>query len=107
MVFTRVCCCSTFRKAWAAHFPVRNLDALSAYPVIVNPTHYVGDEGWFSDTEPPPEILAEIRERKKKEEADEQRKLVKKKTRQEIVKEEALNRRIQTMRERLKTKTEL
>ena len=55
---------------------MRNLNALSAYPVIVNPTHYVGDEGWFSDTEPPPEILAQIRERKEEEEAEEKRKLL-------------------------------
>ena len=27
------------RNDWAAHFPVRNLNALSAYPVIINPTH--------------------------------------------------------------------
>ena len=103
-----VLCCSTCRKDWAAHFPVRNLNALSAYPVIVNPTHYVGDEGWFSDTEPPPEILAKIRERKKKEEADEKRKLMEERAHQEKVKEEALNRQIQAMRQKLKTtKTEL
>ena len=77
---------------------MRNLNALSAYPVIVNPTHYVGDEGWFSDTEPPPE-------RKKKEEAEE---LMEERTHQERVKEEALNRQIQVMRQKLKTtKTEL
>ena len=96
------------REDWAAHFPVRNLNALSAYPVIVNPTHYVGDEGWFSDTEPPPEILAQIRERKKKEEeAEEQRKLTEEKAHQERVKEEALNRQIHAMRQKLKSKTEL
>ena len=70
---------------------MRNLNALSAYPVIVNPTHYVGDEGWFGDTEPPPEILAQIRERKKKE-AEEKRKLLEEKAHQERVKEEAINR---------------
>ena len=87
---------------------MRNLNALSAYPVIVNPTHYVGDEGWFSDTEPPPEILAQIRERKKKEEVEEMRKLTEKKAHQERVKEEAINRQIQAMRQKLKeTKTEL
>ena len=50
-----------------AHFPVRDLNALSAYPVIVNPTHNVGDKGWFSDKEPPPGILAQIREREREE----------------------------------------
>ena len=102
------CILLLLRKDWAAHFPVRNLNALSAYPVIVNPTHYVGDEGWFSDTEPPPEILAQIRERKKGEEAEEKRKLLEEKAHQERVKEEAINRQIQAMRQKLKaTKTEL
>ena len=86
---------------------MRNHNALSAYPVIVNPTHYVGDEGWFSDTESPPDILAQIRERKK-EEAEEKRKLMEEKTHQERVKEDAINRQIQAMRQKLKaTKTEL
>ena len=73
----------------------------SAYPVIVNPTHYIGGEG------PPPEILAQIRERKE-EEAEEKRKLLEEKAHQERVKEEAINRQIQAMRQKLKaTKTEL
>ena len=72
---------------------MRNLNALSAYLVIVNPTHYVGDEGWFSDTEPPPDILAQIRDRKK-EEAAEKRKLMEEKTHQERVKDDAINRQI-------------
>ena len=95
------------RKEWAAHFPVRDLNVLSAYPVIVNPTHYVGDEGWFSDTEPPPEILAQIRERKKREEAEEQKKLMEKKAHQNKVKDEAMKRQIESMRAKLKSKTEL
>ena len=93
------------RKDWAAHFPIRNLNTLSAYPVIVNPTHYVGDKGWFSNTEPPPEILAQIRERKKMAEAEEQRKLMEEKAHQERLKEETLNRQIQAMREKLKSNT--
>ena len=96
-----------YREEWAAHFPVRDLNALSAYPVIVNPTHYVGDEGWFSDTEPPPEVLAQIRERKKREEAEEKRKLMEKKAHQDKVKDEALKRQIELMRAKLKPKTEL
>jgi len=32
-------------------FPTRNLIALSVYPLYVYPTHYVGDEGYVSDTE--------------------------------------------------------
>ena len=95
------CILLLLRKDWAAHFPVRKLNALSAYPVIVTPTHYVGDEGWFSDTEPPPEILALIRarERKKEEEAEEKRKLLEEKAHQDRVKEEAINRQIQAMRQ--------
>ena len=59
------------------------LNALSAHPVIVNPTHCVGDKGWFSDTEPPPEILAQIRERKEKKEEMEE--LMEEKVHQERV----------------------
>ncbi len=32
-------------------FPVRDLVALSAHPLLVYPTHYVGEQGYFSDTE--------------------------------------------------------
>ena len=32
-------------------FPTRNLVALSVYPLYVYPTHYVGDDGYVSDTE--------------------------------------------------------
>ena len=107
IIFT-FCTLFLHRKDWAAHFPVRNLNAFSAYPVTISPIHYIGDEGWFSDTEPPPDILAQIRERKKKEEAEEKRKLMEEKTHQERVKEDAINRQIQAMRQKLKaTKTEL
>ena len=40
-----------YRKGWAAQFEVRNLNALSASPYVLYPTHYIGDEGYFSDTE--------------------------------------------------------
>jgi collagen beta-1,O-galactosyltransferase len=40
-----------YRKDWAAQFEVRNLKALSASPYVLYPTHYIGDEGYFSDTE--------------------------------------------------------
>ncbi|CAB3226123.1 unnamed protein product [Arctia plantaginis] len=36
---------------WKAHFPVRNLQAYSAAPLLVNPTHYTGQDGYISDTE--------------------------------------------------------
>ncbi|XP_022832979.1 glycosyltransferase 25 family member [Spodoptera litura] len=36
---------------WKAHFPTRNLDAYSAAPLLVHPTHYTGQEGYISDTE--------------------------------------------------------
>ena len=32
-------------------FPVRDLVGLSADPLLMYPTHYVGDEGYISDTE--------------------------------------------------------
>ena len=38
------------RESWAEHFTNRNLKAYSASPLLAYPTHYVGDEGWFSDT---------------------------------------------------------
>lgn len=36
---------------WKAHFPHRNLNAFSAAPLLVHPTHYTGQEGYISDTE--------------------------------------------------------
>ena len=87
-----------------AHLPVRDLNALSAYPVIVNPTHNVGDKGWFSYKEPPPGILAQIREREKREEAEE---LKEKKAHQNKVKDEAMKRQIELVREKHKSITEL
>ncbi|KAM3968461.1 chromosome associated protein D3 [Aphomia sociella] len=36
---------------WKAHFPKRNLVALSAAPLLVYPTHYTGEDGYISDTE--------------------------------------------------------
>ena len=85
---------------------MRDLNALSAYPVIVNPTHNVGDKDWFSDKEPPPGILAQIREREKREDAEEQ-KLKEKKAHQNKVKDEAMKRQIELVREKHKSKTEL
>ena len=38
------------RQSWADHFNPRNLNAFSAHPLLVYPTHYVGDAGWYSDT---------------------------------------------------------
>ena len=73
----------------------------------ISPTHYVSDEGWFSDAEPPLDVLAKIRERKKKEEAEEQKKLLEKKAHQDKVKDEAMKRQIESMRAKLKSKTEL
>lgn len=36
---------------WKAHFPVRNVQAYSAAPLLVHPTHYTGQDGYISDTE--------------------------------------------------------
>jgi hypothetical protein len=49
---------------WVNFFSNRNLEAYSVNPLIIFPTHYVGDPEWFSDTEPPPHILEQIRLRK-------------------------------------------
>lgn len=100
---------SSPRKDWAAHFPIRNLEVYSAYPLLINPTHYVGDQGWFSDTEPPKEVLEEIRQRKIRQEKEEAAKKMEKavESHQVKVKEESLKRQIEAMREKLKPKTEL
>ena len=37
---------------WAKYFWPRDLVVYSADPLFVSPTHYVGDEYYFSDTEP-------------------------------------------------------
>ena len=95
------------RKDWAAHFANRNLEAYSAYPLLVNPTHYVGDAGWFSDTEPPVEVLEKIRKRKLEQEKKEMRQNMDKQAQQEKIKQKAIKRQIEAMRAKLKPKTEL
>uniref|UniRef100_A0A182WR15 Glycosyl transferase family 25 domain-containing protein n=1 Tax=Anopheles minimus TaxID=112268 RepID=A0A182WR15_9DIPT len=37
--------------SWAGHFRDRTLNAWSAAPLLLYPTHYTGDEGYISDTE--------------------------------------------------------
>merc|ERR1719400_1763617 len=36
---------------WASYFPHKDLKALSVHPLLVFPTHYTGEQGYFSDTE--------------------------------------------------------
>lgn len=38
-------------QEWTLHFSPRNLRALSFDPVVISPTHYIGDEEYISDTE--------------------------------------------------------
>lgn len=38
-------------KEWTQYFSLRNLKALSVNPLLIYPTHYVGDELYVSDTE--------------------------------------------------------
>jgi len=38
-------------STWAQHFPSEKLRALSVHPLLVSPTHYTGEQGYFSDTE--------------------------------------------------------
>ena len=54
-----------FTSAERVHIFLSEISMHSDYSVIVNPTYYVGDESWLSDTKPSPAILAHIRERKK------------------------------------------
>ena len=44
------------RKDWKEFFPERNLRAFSVHPLLVQPTHYTGENGYFSDTEDTPTI---------------------------------------------------
>ena len=39
-----------YRDDWIQYFPKRDLRAYSAEPLLIYPTHYVGDKQWFSDT---------------------------------------------------------
>ena len=90
-----------------SHFPTRDLEAYSAQPLLVNPTHYVGDEGWFSDTEPPIEVLEKIRLRKAQQEKKEEEERKKEELHQATIKEQAMKRQIEAMKMKLKPKTEL
>ena len=38
-------------KEWKQYYPLKNLKALSFNPLVIQPTHYVGDEEYISDTE--------------------------------------------------------
>ena len=38
-------------KTWVEQFPGQKLSALSVHPLLVFPTHYTGEHGYFSDTE--------------------------------------------------------
>lgn len=38
-------------NTWKSAFPVRNLVAWSAAPLLLFPTHYTGEDGYISDTE--------------------------------------------------------
>eukprot|EP00118_Oscarella_pearsei_P002938 m.12289 g.12289 ORF g.12289 m.12289 type:complete len:400 (+) comp23974_c0_seq1:521-1720(+) len=39
------------KEDWKKQFPVRNLNAFSIQPLVIYPTHYTYDHGYFSDTE--------------------------------------------------------
>jgi len=42
------------RSEWSEAFAPRNLKAASAYPLLVYPTHYTGEDNYISDTEDSP-----------------------------------------------------
>jgi collagen beta-1,O-galactosyltransferase len=50
---------------WKECFPDRTLEAFSVHPLLVHPTHYVGQEGYSSDTEATQQIgLEEVKQAK-------------------------------------------
>ena len=40
-----------FRSEWKEQYVGRDLVAVSTYPLLVEPTHYTGQPGYFTDTE--------------------------------------------------------
>ena len=38
--------------SYTKEFKNKNLEAFSANPVLIQPTHYTGQENYFTDTEP-------------------------------------------------------
>lgn len=50
-VFVYFCFYFDFSVTWQNHYPIRDLKALSAHPLLMNPTHYTGMDGYISDTE--------------------------------------------------------
>lgn len=43
-------------STWTRHFKNKDLRTFSVHPRLVHPTHYTGEEGYFSDTEATPTI---------------------------------------------------
>lgn len=43
--------CNVCSASWSEAFPVRNLQAFSAEPLLLYPTHYTFEAGYISDTE--------------------------------------------------------
>ena len=39
------------KSEWKSYYQKRNLKAFAVHPQFIFPTHYVGDDGYFSDTE--------------------------------------------------------
>jgi collagen beta-1,O-galactosyltransferase len=39
------------RNEWKQFYRNRNLKAFSVHPLFIYPTHYIGEEGYLSDTE--------------------------------------------------------
>ncbi|CAI8043600.1 Glycosyltransferase 25 family member [Geodia barretti] len=103
--------CLLCRKEWAQHYPNQNLEVYSANPLLLHPTHYVGDAEWFSDTEPPLEILEVIREKKAQEQEVKQQKAAEQVAeidgRQKEVRDKAVQRQIELMKKKMKQRSEL
>lgn len=45
------CILSFWRKQYMSHFQLRNLKAYSVEPLLLFPTRFTGEPGYFSDTE--------------------------------------------------------
>ena len=56
MIFIAAGMRAVCRENWKLQFFPRDLVALSAQPVLVEPTHYTGQPGYVTDTEDSPSI---------------------------------------------------
>lgn len=51
------------RSQWKERFSPRNLVTMSAQPLLVEPTHYTGEPGYFTDTEASDVINTDVKQK--------------------------------------------